>query len=187
MKTGSAEGDGFGCGALRRSAERSRRRWVAARRSEMSWRRRRSVRSASRLRWRRRMAVDGGVRGAVVSSSTRWSRRSIASRRPGRTDCGGEAGVALAGLEKMKAAWRGGRGCERTSTRSSMRCWAAVMSLGGGGRGGGAEVGDEVGDGEVSLVSDGRDDGEIGGGDDAGEGFVVEGRRGLRWSRRRER
>jgi hypothetical protein len=47
--------------------------------------------------------------------------------------------------------------------------------LGGGGWGGGAEVGDEVGDGEVGLVADGGDDGELAGGDGAGEGLVVEG------------
>ncbi len=46
--------------------------------------------------------------------------------------------------------------------------------LGGGGGGGGAEVGDEVGDGEVGLVADGGDDGELRGGDGAGEGLVVE-------------
>ena len=46
--------------------------------------------------------------------------------------------------------------------------------FGGGGGGGSAEVGDEVGDGEVGLVADGGDDGELGGGDGAGEGLVVE-------------
>ena len=47
--------------------------------------------------------------------------------------------------------------------------------LGGGRWGGGAEVGDEVGDGEVGLVADGGDDGQMRGGDGAGEGLVVEG------------
>ena len=46
--------------------------------------------------------------------------------------------------------------------------------LGGGGGRGGAQVGDEVGDGEVGLVADGGDDGQLGGGDGAGEGLVVE-------------
>ena len=41
--------------------------------------------------------------------------------------------------------------------------------FGGGGWGGGAEVSDEVCDGEVGFMADGGDDGERGGGDGAGE------------------
>src|SRR6185312_10873476 len=45
---------------------------------------------------------------------------------------------------------------------------------GGGGRGS-AEVGDEIGDGEVGFVADGGNDGQIRCGDGAGERFGVEG------------
>ena len=47
--------------------------------------------------------------------------------------------------------------------------------LGRGGRRGGAEVGDEIGDGDVGLVSDGGDNGNRRGGNSAGDGFFVEG------------
>ena len=46
--------------------------------------------------------------------------------------------------------------------------------LGGGGRGGGTQVGNEVGDGEVGLVADGGNDWEGRGGDGIGEEFAVE-------------
>ena len=46
--------------------------------------------------------------------------------------------------------------------------------FGGGGRRGGAQVGDEVRDGEVGLVADGGDDRQRGGGNGAGERLVVE-------------
>ena len=46
----------------------------------------------------------------------------------------------------------------------------------GGGRGrGGAQVGDEVDDGEIGFVADGGDHGNCGSGDGSGEAFVVEG------------
>ncbi len=47
--------------------------------------------------------------------------------------------------------------------------------LGGGGRGGRAEVGSEVGDGEVGLMADGGDHGQARGGDGAGDALRVEG------------
>ena len=47
--------------------------------------------------------------------------------------------------------------------------------LGSSGGRGGAQVGDEVGNGEVGLVADGRDDGELGSGDGFGEEFGIEG------------
>jgi hypothetical protein len=46
--------------------------------------------------------------------------------------------------------------------------------FGGRGRRGSAEVGDEIDDGEVGFVADGGDDGDLGGRDGAGQGFVVE-------------
>ena len=59
--------------------------------------------------------------------------------------------------------------------RSEARCWASVRSSAAAEGVGGAEVGDEVCDGEVGFVADGGDDGDVRGGDGAGEGFVVEG------------
>jgi len=47
--------------------------------------------------------------------------------------------------------------------------------LGGGGRGRSAEVGGEVGDGEVGFVADGGDDGEFAGGNRTGDALAVEG------------
>lgn len=47
--------------------------------------------------------------------------------------------------------------------------------FGGGGRGGGAEIGDEVGDGDVGFMADGGDDGNGGGVDGAGDDLLVEG------------
>ncbi len=47
--------------------------------------------------------------------------------------------------------------------------------FGGRGRRGSAQVGDEVGDGEIGFVADGGDHGNFGRGDGAGEAFVVEG------------
>src|SRR6266446_3158456 len=47
--------------------------------------------------------------------------------------------------------------------------------LGGRGRSGGADIGDEVRDGEIGFVADAGDDGNLGGGDGARHGFFVEG------------
>jgi len=86
---------------------------------------------------------------------------------------GREAGEALAGVEEVEAA-----GAEDGAAEIFDALPNAVLGggddLGGGGGSGGAEVGDEVGDGEVGLVADGGDDGKLGDGDGAGEGFVVE-------------
>src|SRR2546430_1871860 len=79
--------------------------------------------------------------------------------------------------ERLKT--RGGR--VRTSAPEGERGDAFFNAvLGGGdelccrGRGGCAKVGNKVRDGEVGLVPDGGDDGKLGGGDDAGQGLVVE-------------
>ena len=86
---------------------------------------------------------------------------------------GGEALVALAKVEKLVAG-----GAFHTGGEGGDALLDAVLrggdQLGGGGRRGGAEVGDKIGDGEVGLVADGGDTGELGGGDGASEGFVVE-------------
>src|SRR6266700_2121432 len=47
--------------------------------------------------------------------------------------------------------------------------------LGGRGRSGGADIGDEIGDGEIGFVADAGDDGNFGGGDGARHEFFVEG------------
>ena len=52
---------------------------------------------------------------------------------------------------------------------------AAAEEFGGGRGRGGAEVGDEVGDGLVGFVADGGDGGDAGGGDGARDDFLVEG------------
>jgi hypothetical protein len=74
---------------------------------------------------------------------------------------GGEAGVALAGLEEMEA-----DGAADAIVELVDALLDAVLGggddLGSGGGGGGAEVGDEVGDGEVGLVTDGGDGGDPG-------------------------
>ena len=59
--------------------------------------------------------------------------------------------------------------------------------LGGGGRSGGAEVGGEVGDGEVGFVTDGGDDGEAAGSNRASDALAVEGGQIFERARRRER
>src|SRR4029077_20887189 len=47
--------------------------------------------------------------------------------------------------------------------------------LGGGGRRGSANIGDEIGDGEIGFVADARDDGNFRCKDRAGDDFFVEG------------
>ena len=47
--------------------------------------------------------------------------------------------------------------------------------FGGGRRGGGPDVGDEIGDREIDLVADGRDDRDRRGGDRPGDGLLVKG------------
>src|SRR6266851_1667474 len=47
--------------------------------------------------------------------------------------------------------------------------------LGGGGRSGGADVGNEIGDSEIGFVADAGDDGNFGSGDGARHEFFVEG------------
>jgi|SRR5213593_3890934 len=47
--------------------------------------------------------------------------------------------------------------------------------LGGGGRSGGADIGDKIRDGEIGFVADAGDDGNFGGSDGARHGFFVEG------------
>src|SRR5690349_22218380 len=46
--------------------------------------------------------------------------------------------------------------------------------LGGGGRRGGANVGDEIGDGEIGFVADAGDDRNLRLGDGAGDDFFIE-------------
>ena len=115
---------------------------------------------------RRRRAGGGGRRCAAA-------RRAIASQTRAST-------WAAESLAKRWRAWRRWkRPARRTRAGEDVDAlFDAVLGggdeLGGGGGRGGAEVGDEVGDGEVGLVADGGDDGELGGGDGAGEGLVVE-------------
>src|ERR1700723_2851183 len=86
---------------------------------------------------------------------------------------GGEGSEALACLHELVADGAAYPGFEGLDALLN-----AVLGggdeFGGGGGSGGAQVGDEVRDGEVGLMSDGRDGGERGRGDGAGEGFVVE-------------
>ena len=86
----------------------------------------------------------------------------------------GETGEALVGLKELEAA-----GAFETVGLVGEMLGDFVLGLGdelgGGGGRGGAEVGGEVGDGEVGLVADGGDDGELGGDDGAGDAFGVEG------------
>ena len=86
---------------------------------------------------------------------------------------GGEAGEALAGAQEVELAGAVDAAFERLHT-----LFDAVLGggdeLGGGGRRGGAEVGDVIGDGVVDFVADGGDDGEMAGGDGACEALVVE-------------
>ncbi len=49
-------------------------------------------------------------------------------------------------------------------------------NLGGGRRSGRAQVGDKIADGEIRLMAHGGDDGDVAGGDEARERFIVEGR-----------
>ena len=85
-----------------------------------------------------------------------------------------DAGKTLAGLEKLEAAGAFEAGIEAGNVLGD-----AVLGfgdeLGGGGGRGGAQVGDEVGDGEVGLMADGGDDGDLRGDDGAGDAFGVEG------------
>ena len=86
----------------------------------------------------------------------------------------GNAGEALAGLEELEAA-----GAFQAGIEAGEVVGDAVLGLGdelgGGGRRGRAEVGDEVGDGEVGFVAYGGDDGNLRGGDGAGDALRVEG------------
>ena len=86
---------------------------------------------------------------------------------------GGEGGEALAREHELVADGAAYAGVEGLDALLD-----AVLrggdEFGGGGGSGGAQVGDEVRDGEVSLVADGGDGGKRRGGDGAGEGFVVE-------------
>jgi hypothetical protein len=47
--------------------------------------------------------------------------------------------------------------------------------LGGGGRSGGSNIGDKIGDGEIGFVANARDYGKFGCGDGAGDFFFIEG------------
>ena len=116
--------------------------------------------------------IDGGVEAEPeVIQALRAAGDGIAET--GEDVLGGEAGEALAGLEEAELA-----GAEDGAVELVDAFFDTVLGggdeLGGGRWGGGAEVGDEVGNGEVGLVADGGDDGEGGGGDDAGEALVVE-------------
>ena len=86
----------------------------------------------------------------------------------------GHAGEALTGLEKLEA-----RGTFEAVLLVGQVLGDLVLGfgdeLGGGGGRGGAEVGGEVGDGEVGFVADGGDNGELAGDDGAGNAFGVEG------------
>ena len=72
----------------------------------------------------------------------------------------GQAGEALAGLQELEAG-----GAFETVGLVGEVLGDLVLGfgdeLGGGGGRGGAEVGGEVGDGEVGFVADGGDDGEL--------------------------
>ncbi len=79
----------------------------------------------------------------------------------------GQTGEALAGLQELEA----GGAVEAVRVGGDMLGDLVLGlgdELGGGGGGGSAEVGGEIGDGEVGFVADGGDDGQPGGGDGAG-------------------
>jgi len=86
----------------------------------------------------------------------------------------GQAGEALAGIEKLKA-----DGAIEPVGLVGEVLGDLVLDLGdelsGGGGRGGAEVGDKVGDGEVGFMADGGNDGEGGCGDGASDALGVEG------------
>ena len=71
----------------------------------------------------------------------------------------GQAGEALAGLQELEA----GGALEAVGVGGEMLGDLVLGlgdELGGGGGSGGAEVGGEVGDGEVGFMADGGDDGK---------------------------
>ncbi len=80
----------------------------------------------------------------------------------------GNAGQTLPGLEELEAA-----GALEAGVEAGEVLGDAVLGLGdelgGGRRGGRAEVGDEVSDGEVGFVAYGGDHRNLGGGDGAGD------------------
>ncbi len=85
----------------------------------------------------------------------------------------GDAGKALAAEDDLVADSAVGAGFERGDPLLDA-VLGSGNEFGGGGGGGRAQIGDEVGYGEVGLVADRRDDGELRRGNGAGEGFVVE-------------
>ena len=81
--------------------------------------------------------------------------------------------VALAGVHQMEPAGSLHAGGERSDP-----LFDAMLSggdqFGSSGWCGGAKIRNEIGDGEVGLMADRRDDGNLGGCDGAGERLVVE-------------
>ena len=115
-------------------------------------------------------AADEALEGIVEALGEPVKKRGDAGFGAGD----GDARETLAGLEELEAAGAFEAGIEAGEVLGD-----AVLGLGdelGGGRGRGrAEVGDEVGDGEVGFVADGGDHGNLGGGDGAGDALGVEG------------
>ena len=115
-------------------------------------------------------AADEALEGIVEALGEPVKKRVDAGFSAGD----GDARETLAGLEKLKEAGAFEAGIEAGEVVGD-----AVLGLGdelGGGRWRGrAEVGDEIGDGEVGFVADGGDHGNLGGGDGAGDALGVKG------------
>ena len=145
---------------------------MVAMRSEGFWRRRRASSSGEALDAVAEAALgDGFEAESQLIDALVAAVDGVAEAR--EHGLGRETGVALAGVHQVEAACSvdaGGEGGDAF--------FDAVLrggdEFGCGGRRGSAKVGYEVGDGEVGLVADGGDDGELRRGDGAGEGLVVE-------------
>ena len=115
-------------------------------------------------------AAGEALRGVVEALGEPVKKRGDASFGAGD----GNAGEALAGLKELEMATAFQAGIEA----GEVLCDAVLGlgdELGGGGRRWCAQVGDEVGDGEVGFVAYRGDDGNLGGGDGAGDALRVEG------------
>ena len=100
-------------------------------------------------------AADEALSGVVEALGEPVKKRGDAGFGAGD----GDAGEALAGLKELEVAAAFQAGIEA----GEVLCDAVLGlgdELGGGGRRGRAQVGDEVGDGEVGFVADGGDDGK---------------------------
>jgi len=125
------------------------------------------------LRGRRAQAAGDGQVEAVAEVVQALAAAADKTLQPIVDLRDGEGGEALARQHELVA-----DGAARTGVESLHALFDAVLGCGdefssGGGRGG-AQIGDEVRDGEVGLVPDRRNDGQLRRSNGAGEGLVVE-------------